>query len=325
MRERVLITGDKGFIGTHLRTELADHTDWEVFGHDYAYGDLSKPGVFAEALRACQPTWVVHLAAQVGRLLGEDDIVRTIRDNAQMTMLIAHACGRQKIRVLYASSSEIYGDQGTLYLTEDRLPVLPYNLYGLTKRWGEEVLRLYAPEGLRIARLSMPYGPGAPPGRGRRAMDNFLWQAHHRMPITVHRGAVRSWCYVGDTVRALRMIIENSHYEVYNVGRSDHPISMRELAHRACEMTDCPTDVIELVNAPADQTVQKHLTNDRLRNLGWRPTVELDEGMANVLDWVKNFDATGRLYPAGRDARAVHSAADDRRPPARARAHGVDV
>jgi nucleoside-diphosphate-sugar epimerase len=301
---KILITGDKGFIGMHLTREL-EAAGYAVRGFDRAQGDLSRPGVFARAMRDHRPDRVVHLAAQVGRLKGEDDILHTVQSNATMTMLVAHVCGASGTPVLYASSSEIYGDQGHVTVFEDTPPNLPYNLYGLSKRWGEEVLRLYAPEGLRIARLSMPYGPGAPPGRGRRAMDNFLWQAHHRMPITVHHGAVRSWCYIGDTVRGLRMILEDSPETEYNVGRSDAPVSMLELALKACELTDCPTNLICEVPAPVDQIVVKNLATVRLRQLGWAPTVDLDEGLRGVLEWVRNFDAQGewRQDPAAMRAR----------------------
>ena len=44
----------------------------------------------------------------------------------------------------------------------------------------------------------MPYGPGCPPGRGRRAMDNMMWQAIYDMPIVTHIGSERSWCWIGD-------------------------------------------------------------------------------------------------------------------------------
>lgn len=295
---RILCTGHRGFVGQHLVTELRD-AGHDVFGHDHDEGDLSELGVFEGAVERHQPDQVVHLAAQVGRLFGEQDIEYTIRQNVLMTGLVAHACGERGIPLLYASTSEVYGDCGHIVCREEgpltpwQPTRLPHNAYGLTKRQGEEFCRLYAPEGLRIVRLSMPYGPGAPPGRGRRAMDNFLWWAHHGMPITVHQGAERSWCWVGDTVRGIRMVLEDGDDEVYNVGRDDRRVSMLRLAEMACDLAGAPHSLIKMVSAPARQTVVKRLSTERLRSLGWVPTVELEDGMRVVLDWVRHYDADG--------------------------------
>jgi UDP-glucose 4-epimerase len=307
----VLITGDKGFIGSHLRRELEEH-GYDVAGHDLhksrstaggttvwtRAGDLSAPNIFLGTLNRYQPDVVVHLAAQVGRLFGEDDLLHTIRSNATMTGLIAKHCGERDIPVVYASTSEVYGDQGETVCHEDGPLRLPHNLYGLTKKFGEDVLRLYAPKGLRIVRLSMPYGPGAPPGRGRRAMDNFLWWAHHHKPITVHRGAERSWCWVGDTVRGIRLVMERGEHEVYNIGRDDDPVSMLDLARMACDLADAPHSLIQEIEPPGKQTVVKRLSTERLRRLGWQPTVELEEGIRRVYEWVRLFDAEGRRLQA---------------------------
>lgn len=310
---RVLITGHRGFIGQHLVPELTD-AGHEVAGVDIASTrtydgiesnvgfDLTKQGAVAAALDGYRPEVVIHLAAQVGRVLGEDDVRYTVRENAEMTTVLARASAERPVRVLYASTSEVYGDQAGLTCTETGRMVLPYNLYGLSKRWGEEALRLYAPQGLQIVRLSMPYGPGAPPGRGRRALDNILHQAHHGLPIPIHHGAERSWCWVGDTVRAIRMVMEEGEQHVrhastslgvYNVGRDDVPISMLDLAHKCCVLAEADDELIEVIPAPTGQTVVKRLSTTKLHQLGWMPTVEMDEGLPQVLEWVQRFDALG--------------------------------
>src|SRR5262249_48939047 len=126
---RILLTGGSGFIGSHLRTEL------ELAGHVVFNIDLQAPmatdreacsdlldvsddgqGSWAldTGLAAWQPDVVVHLAAQVGRLFGEDDLLHTIRSNALMTALVARSCAAEGIPLMYTSTSEIYGDLGTL-------------------------------------------------------------------------------------------------------------------------------------------------------------------------------------------------------------------
>lgn len=295
---RILVTGSAGFIGGHLVEELRahGHTVRGVDLHDAEYrGDLELPQTFQTVMGDCSPDLVVHLAARVGRLFGEDDLRATIQANATMTTIVAAACGRTYVPLLYASTSEAYGDQGQADCHEDGPMVLPHNLYGLSKRWGEEACALYAPEGLKVCRFSMPYGPGVPPGRGRRAMDNMLWQAHHRMPIPVHRGAERSWCWIGDTVAAVRLIIEQGEPGAYNVGRDDVPLPLLDLAERACDLAGAPHDLIVETDPPEAQTLVKRLSTAKLRGLGWRPTVELDEGLPLVYEWVRRFDAEAKL------------------------------
>jgi nucleoside-diphosphate-sugar epimerase len=245
-------------------------------------------------LRAESPDVVLHLAAKVGRLFGEEDPAETIADNAGMTALVAQACGERNVRLIYASTSEVYGDLGERVASEGGLTRLPHNIYGLSKRWGEEACRLYAPRGLTTLRFSMPYGPGHPPGRGRAALTNFLHNAMTRQPIEVHAGAERSWCWVGDTARAVRMILELEHEPgvngdrgAWNVGRDDLKVPMRTVAEMACLMTDAPLSLISEIEPPSRQTVVKRLSTDKLRRIGWEPQVELGEGMERTLAWLK--------------------------------------
>jgi dTDP-glucose 4,6-dehydratase len=196
--------------------------------------------------------------------------------------------------MVYASTSEVYGDNGAIECDEVRGPFrLPHNIYGLSKYWGEDVCRLYAPRDLAILRFSMPYGPGLPAGRGRAAIINMLWQAKRREPIPVHRGAERSWCWIGDTVRAARLVIEDWNAGVYNVGRDDNPVPMRQVAEMACDLARSPRHLIKEIDPPERQTVVKRLATDRIRKLGWQPEVELEEGMEETLKWVNELGDDG--------------------------------
>jgi UDP-glucose 4-epimerase len=294
-----LITGGDGFLGRHIRAELERHHHTVSVldrslnrNHDLRFDPL----VVARFDEYPDADICIHLAAKVGRLFGEDDPMETVTDNVGMTALVARECGRRNIRLVYASTSEVYGDNGQLECTEDFGPFTqPHNLYGITKLMGEQVCRHYAPDLLTILRFSMPYGPGLPAGRGRAAIINMLHQALHNQPIPVHTGAERSWCYVSDTARAVRLIVEKTGGGAFNVGRDDEPAAMVEVARAACFLTRSDTGLIQLVGVPARQTVVKRLSTRKLRDLGWKPEVDLLEGMKMTLEWVRTLDQSGDL------------------------------
>lgn len=296
---KILITGYRGFIGQHLLRELLE-AGHHIVGADIVADpacDLRIPGVAHDVIRENKPDCVVHLAARVGRLFGEDHVADTIMDNAGMTALVAQASALYGARLVYASTSEVYGDNDETMCDEWLGPFsLPHNIYGLSKLWGEEACRLYNPTALTILRFSMPYGPGLPAGRGRAALINFLWHAMRGEDITVHEGAERSWCWIGDTVHAARLAIEHG-YGTFNVGRDDNALPMYQVAKMACAMTGASLDQIRLVKPPARQTVVKRLATDRIRELGWQPEVELEEGMQRTLEWVRTLGDDGMPRP----------------------------
>lgn len=263
---------------------LSNH---EVVPVDRKDGNLEEREVIDGLIEDTYPDVVIHLAAKYGRVLGEVDPTYTVEQNALVTTNVAKACQNSGTRLLYVSSSEAYGDRGYDPITEDSLyRRLPHNIYGLSKRWGEEVCRLYVPD-VQICRLNMPYGPGQAHGHGRCALMNMLWQAHERKPIPVHRGAERSWCWVGDEVRAIRMVMEHGQAGVWNVGRDDARVTMLQVATIACALADAPDLLITRVDPPKNQTLVKRLDMSRLRALGWAPTLNLLEGMTKTYEWIR--------------------------------------
>jgi nucleoside-diphosphate-sugar epimerase len=309
---RVHVTGERGFVARHLLRELADR------GHETSATDVEHAlapelivgygGVPSEELPD-SPDVIVHAGAIVGRELRGMGTQRAIELNTTSTALLASAAAAAGIPLVYLSTSEVYGPRdGAIAFEDDPLTTLPHNLYGLTKRWGEETCRLaYAgrPELLTIARLSMPYGPGHLPGSGRAALTNFLWAAMRGDPLVVHRGASRSWCWIGDTVRALATLAEYAadrgsfgpsrtkwfgYPAVYNVGRDDNETSMADVADLALETVFADEETtahVYLVDPPAGYSLSKRLDVSRLHELGWRPTVELDEGIGFTYRWLR--------------------------------------
>jgi nucleoside-diphosphate-sugar epimerase len=282
---RFVVTGHRGFIGRWLVRELAD-AGHEVRGADRSTGQLERPELFDGLLADTAPHAVVHLAARVGGGRAAEAPARTIRDNAELTALIARSCAAAGTRLVYGSSCEVYGDLGGERCLESGPTGMPLNLYGLSKRWGEEAAQLLAPNGLTIARISMPYGPGAAPGARAPAVTNILDRALRRERITVHRGARRSWCWIGDCVIGMRVLLEGNHTGVFNVGRDDDLEPLRATAERACDLAGAPRTLIEETVPPPGRTLVKVVPSDRLRALGWRPETGIHRGMTRTLDWI---------------------------------------
>jgi len=284
---KILITGAKGFIGSHL-TRYLSTCGHNVFGVDFQEGDLREEGVAEMLIRQAKPDIVIHLAAQVGIYFNERDCVHAIESNTIMTLRVAKACDLYGARLFHTSTSEVYGDHGGETVDENA-PLIgkPTGIYAISKRWSEDAAREYAPDGLVIIRPSMPYGDGAPVGKGRRAMDNMLWQAHHRKPIIVHRGSVRSWCHISDVCNGWGMIIDSGETGAFNIGRDDDERTMYEIAERACKLTGAPVSLITEVEPPPKKTMVKRLSTARLQSLGWLPTVDIETGMKQLYEWIK--------------------------------------
>lgn len=303
---KILITGAAGFIGTYLSKELriAGH---DVVGVDRKDGDLIRPGVADWLVKSHRPDVLVHLAAKVGRLFGEEDSRMTVETNVVATIHVAQACAEHGVQLVYGSTSEAFGDNGKRSVDEREHGVLPHNLYGLSKRWGEEAARLYTrvrpsvKDSLQILRMSMPYGPGLPAGRGRAAVLTFLWQARQRECMTVHRGGRRCLCWIGDLTSGIRMIIEDGGQGVWTVGRDDNETLMLDVAETACSIAGIPSGLIQEVDPPQNQTVIKRLNVGRLKSLGWKPRVSLLEGMTRTYEMIKLYDKDGAPPEAWRE------------------------
>lgn len=294
---KIMITGSSGFIGSHLSRELED-AGHVVFGMDIRNGpeeDASDAGNLYTAFSRHNPDVLVHLADNVGRIFGDDDVMETVRDHVGMTAVVAQACGDAGVRLVYGSTGEIYGDNGYKVCDESNGPFRrPGSLYGLSKRLGEEVGELYAPDGFTTLRISGAYGPGLDAGLGQPALMNILWQARYKMTIPVYRGSERSWCWIGDTVRAIRLTIERG-VGAYNICRDDDPVSTWAVAEIACVQTGAFQSLVEIGDPPSQQTVVRRLSAERLRQLGWQPMMSLYDGMKTTLDsWVNYLDETGK-------------------------------
>jgi nucleoside-diphosphate-sugar epimerase len=278
---RVMVTGASGFVGRALIEELR-HADaaYEVHPSGRQDGDLAEAGVADAAVAQASPDVVVHAAARIGVVRCDEEPELAVRSNVLATTLLARAAGAQAARLLYLSTSDVYGSAAT---ADEETPTAPESLYALTKLWGEQAAAHYAPERLAVLRLANPYGPGVDAGQAKGAVPTMLRQADAREPIPVFRGEARTFCWIGDVVRAIRLVLEADADGTFNVGSDAEPVALVDVARVACELTGAPHELIVEVEPPAGR-VMTRIATERMRALGWRAEVGLDEGMRQLLE-----------------------------------------
>jgi nucleoside-diphosphate-sugar epimerase len=277
---KVLVTGASGFVGRALVEELG-HADaaYEVHPLGREAGDLSQEGVADAAVATSRPEVIVHGAARIGVVRCEDEPELAVRSNVLATALVARAAAAQGARFVYLSTSDVYGSAAA---ADEETPPAPESLYALTKLWGEQAAALYAAKGLAVLRLANPYGPGVDAGQAKGAVPSMLRQADAGEPIPVFRGEARTFCWIGDVVRAIRLVVEAGAEGTFNVGSDGEAVSLADVARVACELTGAPHELIEEVEPPPGR-VMTRIATERIRALGWRPQVPLDEGMRQLL------------------------------------------
>jgi nucleoside-diphosphate-sugar epimerase len=276
---RILITGSESFIGPHLRRELQDA------GHIVSVFDIAEDASnVADAIDAigeANAESVIHLEKRPN---GEElDFV-----GSALAAVVAQACGVFGARFVYASSGTVYGDNGATVCDELKGPFgLPASVRGLESLFGEKIGQFYAPNGFTSLRFSAIYGPGQQ--LRDSAVVDFLWKANSGKQIPVHIGTERSWCWVGDAVRAIRLVVEHGEGP-FNVARSDDPRSMKYVAELACNLTGADKQLIEMIPMPEKEVAVRRLATARLHSLGWAPLVSLYDGMALTLEWVSQLE-----------------------------------
>jgi nucleoside-diphosphate-sugar epimerase len=249
------VTGGRGFLGGHV-CEALTAAGHEAIPLGRSDGDLSEPGVIVQLLDKHRPEAVVHLAAVMP---GDERLAQ----NAPITALVARACAERGVRLLHGSTTSVYADETP---------------YAESKRASEQ-----AAGDAMVLRFSFPYGPG----QRRGAIPTMLRQALAREPIVVYRGWERSFCFAADAARAVVLLLDAGAMGAHDIGRDDDSRTLLEIAQLACRLASAPEELIEVVDPPVGPApVLDRLDLSPLHELGWRPEVELEDGMRRTLEWL---------------------------------------
>ncbi len=306
---RAVITGCAGFIGSHVAERMVAD-GWRVTGvdaftpyYDPTEKEANLAGLTGEprfdlvrADLASAPvgrllagaSTVVHLAAQPGvRASFGDGFERCVRDNVLATQRVLEASSDAGIRrVVYASSSSVYGDAERHPCREDG-PTAPRSPYGVTKRTCEHLADVYRGLGLDVVglRYFTVYGPRQRPDMAMRR----ICEAALGGPVFELYGdgtQSRDFTHVDDAVDAtVRAVSAADPGPVLNVGGGQEA-SMLDVLDIVDHLAGRPVPVLQTEVQRGDVRRTGADTSRAARRLGWVPRVSLEDGLASELDWV---------------------------------------
>jgi UDP-glucuronate 4-epimerase len=313
---RILVTGGVGFIGFHLTRALLALGDAVTVVDDFS----SAPYPLGEKLRneadlvtghprvrivrgcvtdraAMNPLLegadaVIHLAGLAGVRPSFTDPARYARVNVEGTAVIQELSREHGVRrFLFASSSSVYGNATPLPAREDAPAVVPESPYAASKRGAELVARALSlrapPTPCTALRFFTVYGPRQRP---EMAITLFARAVLARRPVRMFGdGSMRrDFTHVDDIVRGILAALERAPvgYREYNLG-SSAPIELAALIG-AIGMAAGIEPVIEREPIPLGDVEATFADVSRARaELGWEPRISLAEGLATVVDWVR--------------------------------------
>ena len=294
----VLVTGGGGFIGSHLVEALRPETNVRVFddfsngnrdripsGVDVFEGDIRDDSALSEAMDGVD--LVFHLAAIVSVQRSVESPTETRSTNVDATCRLLELARRNDVRVVFASSSAIYGPSDGTSLAEDAV-TQPSSPYGLEKLTGDNYCRLYTQlYGLDTVALRYfnVYGPNQSNGPYSGVISTFISQAHAGGPITVNGNGTqtRDFVHVRDIVQANLLAATTEHVgTAFNIG-TGRSIEIRTLAEIVRDAVDPTVDIRHVDERPGDVRHSCADVSKAHERLGYTPTIPLEDGIGDLV------------------------------------------
>ncbi|MFN7302664.1 MAG: UDP-glucuronic acid decarboxylase family protein [Bacteroidota bacterium] len=315
-RERVLITGAAGFLGSHLCDRFI-REGYHVIGMDnlitgdlrniehlfsleqfeFYNHDVSKFVHVPGDLR-----YILHFASPASPIDYLKIPIQTLKVGSLGTHNLLGLARAKNATIIVASTSEVYGDPLVHPQTEDYWgnvnPVGPRGVYDEAKRFQEAMTMAYHTyHGVdtRIVRIFNTYGPRMRLNDGR-VLPAFIGQALRGEDLTVFGDGsqTRSFCYVDDLVEGIYRLLKSDYVQPVNVGNPDE-ITIAQFAEEIIKLTGTTQKVI-YKPLPTDDPKQRQPDITRARSiLGWEPKVHRSEGLRITYDYFRSLPHE-RLY-----------------------------
>jgi UDP-glucose 4-epimerase len=306
---RYLVTGGSGFIGSHLSEALVKRGDSVSAIDNLSTGnnqlssniDFFQGSIFDQDLMSkliSNSDYVLHLAAAVGVFNIVNKPLESLMTNIKGTEIILELCEKYNKPILITSTSEVYGKNNTVPLSEDSdrvlgSPLLSRWSYSEAKAVDESMAYFYYQEkGLkvRIVRLFNTVGPRQV-GHYGMVVPRFINAALKNEQLFVYGSGdqIRCFCHVDDAVRALLFVIDSDKAigQVFNIGNNQQ-ISIMELAKKVIELTGSSSTIEKISYEKAYpagfEDMQRRVPDiSKIKQvLGWTPEINLDQIIKDI-------------------------------------------
>ncbi len=318
--KNILITGGSGVIGSNLADALLAKGYGVTVIDNLVTGkiknvehNLSNPNfriindtimntrLMEKLITECHT--VYHLAAIVGVKYICDDPLEGMTVNVKGTQIVLDLAFKYWKRVVFASTSEVYGKNPAVPFEEDADRVLGSTTvdrwsYSVSKALDEHFCVAYSRKGLpvSIVRYFNAYGPRIDSRGYGSVVAKFISQAMRNEPITIHGDGAQTRCftYIDDTVAGTIAAGEKLEAlgEAFNIG-NNHETSILELAQLIVTLTGSKSKIINVKYEDVygdfyEDTRRRVPSNEKAaRLLGFRPQIQLTEGLKKTIDWAK--------------------------------------
>jgi dTDP-glucose 4,6-dehydratase len=307
---KYLITGGAGFIGSHLVSEIIDDAEKIIVLDNLITGSMSNINKFKDnknfefiehdIQHHYDPKenldYVIHLASCASPVAYSENPINTLKSGSIGTINALGIARKFNSKFLLTSTSEVYGDPKQSPQSESYWgnvnPVGPRSMYDESKRFAEAATQAYITEysvNATIIRIFNTYGPNMQLDDGR-VVTNFIKQSLEDEDITVYGDGqqTRSFSYIKDTVSGLLKALYYEKSDIFNIG-NDNEITINELAEYIIQLTNSKSKIINKP-LPKDDPMQRRPDLTKSQSiLGYKPQIDLEEGLLNTINWVKQI------------------------------------
>jgi len=279
----LLVTGHRGFVGSHL-TKLLDKKKIKWVGYDLLDGDdirdLCKLDAFFEKN---QITEVIHLAALAGVRRGNEYPDDYISTNIKGVLNVCNMCEKYNVQhLVFYSSSSVYGDCNPP--VNEAFAKRPKSIYGITKLAGERIVEASAIPQTTIVIPFTVYGEN---GRKDEVVYKWLEQYKNNKPITIYGdgSSKRGYVYVKDLVETTVKIITDNHKhwerEMFNVGGSE-VVELKQIVEVFKDLI--PDILIEELDMPKTDIYKNYAdTAKAQKKLGFNPKPMFEKNLRRII------------------------------------------